>query len=463
MVLAAPPHGYLGRALLLTDELSLACLSRFVCHFSSRNLIMFKRAILTTLCACVAGFPVCNAQVVVYENDYEGETIGGGFPAWNWGGGGADHTATFADYDGNIVVEHRSNVVGTGAADNRFGSKWDLTLSGNTSTDPSRYTVSFDIRNVQGGWDPIDLQLFVVTEEQSGSDDNGYGAAAASFSQADGWVHVEYNLADLNVGWWQGQEWVLNKQRWSLEVGMPWPGLEVATGTTFEQVWLMDNLKIEMQLPPMVDLTLVVNKDTNEIKIRNDSGVPVSLDYYSIESAQSALDPAGWNSLDDQNYDAGVPTDYSNDGIVDGADLGVWQSSYGVDDMADANGDGQSNGSDFLAWQTNLGALPTAADGWIEGGGANASVLGELFLNGASTLGPGEEVSLGAAYDSSVFGTADGDLEFHVSTGESTTLGMGAVVYETGAVAGPVPEPSTFALGIATGVALLSLRRRSGV
>lgn len=421
--------------------------------------MIFRKRLLFAVCVALTCHALCHAQVVVYENNYDAETVGAGFPAWNWGGGGADHTATFADYDGNIVVEHRSNVVGTGAADNRFGSKWDITLSGNTSTDPALYTISFDIRNVQGDWDPIGLQLFVLTEEQTGADDNGYGAAPVNFTQADGWTHVEYNLADLDVGWWQGQEWVLNKQRWSLELGMPWPGQEVASGTTFEQVWLMDNLRIELQPPPMVDLTLVVNKTTEEIKIRNDSAAPVSFDYYNIESGQNALDPVGWNSLDDQDHDTGLPTDYNGNNIVDGADLTEWQSSFGVDAGADANGDGVSNGADFLAWQTSLGESPTAADGWIEAGGSRAGIIGELFLNGASMLNPGEELSLGAAYDSSIFGAADGDLIFNVSTGESTALGVGAVVYESGSSVGPVPEPSSCVLAVGTVALIAALQR----
>ena len=51
---------------------------------------------------------------------------------------------------------------------------------------------------------------------------------------------------------------------------------------------------------------------------------------------------------------ARVPTqsaDFTKQGTVDAADLALWQSSYGVNNLADANGDGVSDGADFLAWQ----------------------------------------------------------------------------------------------------------------
>ncbi|MAT69895.1 MAG: hypothetical protein CMJ58_10265 [Planctomycetaceae bacterium] len=198
--------------------------------------------------------------------------------------------------------------------------------------------------------------------------------------------------------------------------------------------------------PILIDLTLVVNKDTGEVTIRNDTTEAVSFDYYSIQSEQNALSLAGWNSLDDQNFDFGLPTDFDGSGAVDGGDLTDWQAAYGVNANADANGDGASDGSDFLAWQATVGQSPTAADGWIEGGGSSAAQIGELFLDGATTLGPGEEVSLGNAYDTSVFGAADGDLVFVASPGATVELLEGTVIYVTGAASGAVPEPASMLL-----------------
>ena len=57
---------------------------------------------------------------------------------------------------------------------------------------------------------------------------------------------MEFNLADSTGDWWEGNAWDLTNPNWSLEVGMPWPGLSVPAGESWTQVWEMDNLKIIM-------------------------------------------------------------------------------------------------------------------------------------------------------------------------------------------------------------------------
>ena len=49
-------------------------------------------------------------------------------------------------------------------------------------------------------------------------------------------------LSEATGNWWQGSEWNLTNTRWSLEVGMP--GLQVPAGTSWTQVWEMDDLVI---------------------------------------------------------------------------------------------------------------------------------------------------------------------------------------------------------------------------
>jgi len=49
-----------------------------------------------------------------------------------------------------------------------------------------------------------------------------------------------------------------------------------------------------------------------------------------------------------------IPGDFDDNGVVDGADLGQWESDYGVNGNSDADGDGDSDGFDFLVWQQNL-------------------------------------------------------------------------------------------------------------
>ncbi len=54
----------------------------------------------------------------------------------------------------------------------------------------------------------------------------------------------------------------------------------------------------------------------------------------------------------------GLTADFNNSGIVDAADLAIWQSSYGINALADADNDGDSDGEDFIEWQRQLGLSP---------------------------------------------------------------------------------------------------------
>jgi hypothetical protein len=209
--------------------------------------------------------------------------------------------------------------------------------------------------------------------------------------------------------------------------------------------------------PLLVDLTLVVNKTTGQASIRNDSDSVMSFDYYRIESPGNALDLAGWNSLDDQNIGS-LPADFNGNGSVGGTDLPIWQAGYGTNANGDADGDGDSDGRDFLLWQRSFGQAPSVTQSWIEAGGSTTAAIGELLLNGATSIGPGQSISLGAAYNEAIFGANDGDLVFNVSLGGSAQLQEGAVEYVTGAITA-VPEPTSLAM---CSLALVSLmwRRR---
>ena len=59
-------------------------------------------------------------------------------------------------------------------------------------------------------------------------------------------------------------------------------------------------------------------------------------------------------------------------------DLGIWETSHGVDAGADANGDGESSGADFLAWQQQYTGdlLPLSATVF----GIVASVIGAVAI-----------------------------------------------------------------------------------
>jgi hypothetical protein len=81
------------------------------------------------------------------------------------------------------------------------------------------------------------------------------------------------------------------------------------------------------------------------------SGMPTGLLFEVQYTANSVI------LFVDDTYEA----DFNRDGVVDGEDLAVWNSAYGVNSDADANSDGLSDGADFLVWQRQYGfGLPVA-------------------------------------------------------------------------------------------------------
>lgn len=74
------------------------------------------------------------------------------------------------------------------------------------------------------------------------------------------------------------------------------------------------------------------------------------------------------------NPPASIPGDFTNNGVVDGADLTQWRGSFGVNGNSNADGDSDSDGNDFLIWQRNVGrtsataavgAVPEPAAVWL--------------------------------------------------------------------------------------------------
>jgi hypothetical protein len=79
---------------------------------------------------------------------------------------------------------------------------------------------------------------------------------------------------------------------------------------------------------------------------------------------------------------AEVPAgDFTGDGVVNGADLTVWRTAYGVNSSGDADGDNDTDGRDFLQWQKHYGAGTLTDFATIpEPGGVMLLLVGSFWL-----------------------------------------------------------------------------------
>ena len=147
----------------------------------------------------------------------------------------------------------------------------------------------------------------------------------------------------------------------------------------------LTDLQLNSVFLPPVPLGLEVNTTTGFMNLMNETGRDVDMNAYEILSSGGALDPVGWNSLQEQDL-PGFPV-----------------------------GTGSGNG-------------------WEEAGGASDFDLTEGYLQGNSTVTDGMSISLGKAFDPSSFGTGvDGDIAFNVRQADGQVV-RGSVEYVTGGV-----------------------------
>ncbi|MFN3166275.1 MAG: hypothetical protein ACE37H_04335 [Phycisphaeraceae bacterium] len=126
-------------------------------------------------------------------------------------------------------------------------------------------------------------------------------------------------------------------------------------------------------------LTLRVDTVTGAMSLLGGETDSFTFNYYQLTSPGGSLNPAGWNSLADQDYDGNGPADGSG-------------------------------------------------NGWEEGGGVDANVLAEAYLRGSSTTTPGEVIDLGAAYNPAV-DARDLELRYRAESGQNF---YGQIVYIQG-------------------------------
>jgi hypothetical protein len=128
-------------------------------------------------------------------------------------------------------------------------------------------------------------------------------------------------------------------------------------------------------VPRPYDLQLRVNTTTGAVQITNDTTSPIALDYYEITSSSGALNPAGWNSLENP---AGNPPGFPS-------------------------GNGTGNG-------------------WEELGNLGSGILAEAYLQDVSTLAAGGTIGLGNAF--STGGAHDLVFRYRTSGGAFVDAGV---------------------------------------
>jgi hypothetical protein len=220
-------------------------------------------------------------------------------------------------------------------------------------------------------------------------------------------------------------------------------GFSIDEVPTFDNRLPVNGFQLIDPNPPIpVILSLEVNTSSGLITLRGDSNENFVINSYQITSELGQLDTTGWNSLDDQDFPAGLAGDFDSNGAVAGADFLKWQT------------DGLSP-AELTNWEDNYGKSGGGAStGWEEGGAVSTTYLGEAMLVGNSTIAAGASISLGTSYN----GPTAGDLTFEYRTAEGLIL-PGIVSYVGAVAAATVPEPSSSALA-ALGLMSLSSRRR---
>ncbi|HEX2475880.1 MAG TPA: PEP-CTERM sorting domain-containing protein [Lacipirellulaceae bacterium] len=203
-------------------------------------------------------------------------------------------------------------------------------------------------------------------------------------------------------------------------------------------------------------LYVEVNTTNGQVRLKNNSGDPVRIDYYEIKVPGTG----------------GLTGDYNGNGKVDAADYVVWRKTningqQGYNDWR-ANFDSAANSLNATAWNSlqeqNLPGFPAgngSGNGWEQGGGSGGSVLSESFLTGNSVVANAANINLGSAFN---VGSPQ-NLEFRYvvvpEDGSPSELIRGFVRYVTAGAGtvGSVPEPSAV-LMVGIGLASLAVGSR---
>ena len=184
----------------------------------------------------------------------------------------------------------------------------------------------------------------------------------------DTWHHIAYTGDTTSREIWI--DGVMVKSDTSIVVNTIARNLEIGGSSQFSEdvtglyddiaIWnekLSNNRIIELAAGASVielpNLSLQVDRTTGQTTILGIAQGNTQINYYEITSAGNSLTSTGWNSLADQDFE----------------------------------GNGPANGS---------------GNGWEETGGSGVGAIAEAYLLGSSTIGTNAQVSIGAAYNTSI-------------------------------------------------------------
>jgi hypothetical protein len=233
----------------------------------------------------------------------------------------------------------------------------------------------------------------------------------------------------------------------------------------------VDNVRL-VQTAPVPQLKLRVNRATGAATLQNNSGSPITFDYYEITS--------------------NVPGDTNSDKDADGGDFLTIQRGFGTATGAtvatgDVTGDGAVNNADFTRFRSGFGthvgsinaagwsslddqnvdifdgsdpdAIPGSnpAEGWAEAGGSDSTRLTEAFLAGMTTIANGAApLNMGTLFTPTKL---ENVVFRYREPGRPTYLRPGIVEFFT-PPGTAVPEPTTGSFALAALAFLVAGRGR---
>ena len=318
--------------------------------------------------------------------------------------------------------------------------------------------------------------------------DNDIARANLEFRNNSGTVLGSSLLSDSDPG--PSNVWNLNTKTGVIPVGTSTVRLSLygtlATGGGPDGY--IDNVEFSVALVPLPALRIIVNRNSGNITMSNDTGAPVNISGYSITSEFQALAPASWLSITD-NYDAGNPGPNQVDAAHSWSEL-TGASSHG--DLSEADLQAGTGASLANTRTVNLGTNAwirnphedlifqyisggQIKDGIVSfiGNNDNLFASGDLNFDGNITAADwtifrtNQQTNLLSFSKAEAYakGDLDGDLRndhadfilfkqaYDVANGSGAFVGMLA----------SVPEPTSIVLVMAAGTLFLSASRRDRI